>query len=80
MLVTIFSYGKRRTASIFLGSNLVPLLLTTWPKKVIFLQQNNIYSSLIQVHLPKVEKRSIHMLKMFLPIFIMHIEIINKYF
>lgn len=80
MLVNIFNYRKRRTTSIFLGSSLVPLLLTTWPKKVIFLQQNNIYSNLIQVHLPKFEKCSIHMLKLFLSTFIMHIEIINKYF
>jgi hypothetical protein len=47
MLVIVFGFRKRRFESILLGFGLVPSLLTTWSIKVIFLQQNNIYSSLI---------------------------------
>ncbi len=45
MLVIVFGFAKWRITSILLGFSLVPLLLTRWPRKVIFLQQD-IYSSL----------------------------------
>ncbi len=42
MFVIIFDSGKCGIALILLGSGMVPSLLTTWPKNVISLQQNNI--------------------------------------
>ncbi len=55
MLVIIFGFVKCIITSILPGFSLVPLLLTKWPRKVIFLQQD-IYSSLTSSSPPWVWK------------------------